>query len=645
MNNKYHKFFVRAHLNIMHESLNRIITNHSISSSNSIHTIEMSFHSVFTSIDPKALNKHFRAQRYFEQSELNTRDAGEELCVLNIYLAAQAAKVHPIGSFKFYRRLEVLANIYLGERVTSIFPSALKKNKLESKKSSLKTFKRFIDRRTCRSRYNSFVKSELLFQDMKAKNIGSKTSKAALMRQKNKEVQYSEYSGQRSIRKCEEQREYRDNYLKSIRTSNGKSAHELQRSAFQHFTELYIELIALEKIAKDQDFSWLFITLTCPPEFHPNPAKGKLCWQNYDARSANDYLNSRWRNLGKSFNTAKGKGLKFDLGTGFGKRVVEPHKDGCPHWHIMLFCKRDLTERYKELFRYFFERRGVHGCNIKEKGIDIYGNTLEIECSAASYLTKYISKSLSVDIDGGNVKQTDNVAIEAWRHATKIRSHSQFGYTGVKTKYRDCRKFAAQNMDCFRIINEEDDIKSNAVEARRFENTIDELAGDCPLKRFTTRVLLEAKLKRDYPKIFMTIQEQNKKLKAIRSARKTLFIRTMKHEFIQAKTNCTSGSEYTYKLLQADKLAQELFNIIKVASAKTMTDENGNKCTDFQAFMKIAEKLSYIQKDAFNRFGEEVKYNESLTTKDSSITIQRYGWVTHSQAIHLQKKDLLKHII
>ncbi|AGU58870.1 hypothetical protein N175_08115 [Vibrio anguillarum M3] len=47
------------------------------------------------------------------------------------------------------------------------------------------------------------------------RNLGSKKGEYARARQVNKDMLFSEYAGERSIKKRFEQLEYRDNYLKS----------------------------------------------------------------------------------------------------------------------------------------------------------------------------------------------------------------------------------------------------------------------------------------------------------------------------------------------------------------------------------------------------------------------------------------------
>ncbi|WP_236616510.1 replication endonuclease [Vibrio anguillarum] len=85
----------------------------------------------------------------------------------------------------------------------------------------------------------------------------------------------------------------------------------------------------MEEKAKELGYIFLFITLTCPPEFHSNTIRKKSKWANKSAKEANEFLQEQWRKLGRTLD-------KFDLyfnierGRAFGKKVVEPHKDGCP---------------------------------------------------------------------------------------------------------------------------------------------------------------------------------------------------------------------------------------------------------------------------------------------------------------------------
>ncbi|MCX8904528.1 replication endonuclease [Vibrio parahaemolyticus] len=575
----------------------------------------------------QTLRARFRASAYFNASEQNTRDAGEELCAVVIHLMAKSAKVFNVHSVEFHLHFQKQLERALGKKLASIFPSALNK-KGELKKTAMATLKRLNDKKTCRNNFNRHVKAELLHDDMRLKNIGADKVKK---RQKNKVMGYNAYAGERSIKKRKEQQKYREKYLKSKITKSGKSAFEMQKTNEAKLTELYLELRALEEIAEEKGYTWLFITPTCPPEYHSNPSEGKLCWKGASARDSHDFLQGQWRNLNKSFTKKIGKDLKFgiDGGNGFGKRVVEPHKSGCAHWHIMLFCNPEFKEQYKELFRHYFGK-DKRRCAIIEKGRNENGEKLDKEeASAASYMLKYMTKTSSAELEGGKIKGTELVAIDAWKHATGIRSHAPFGYKGVKTKYTDCRKIANKSRRSFEIVSREGKILK---EAQKINSLMEEVGGNA-VKNFMARILIEAKVPE--------LKKQIQKPKSLENAKRALILRIMKSEAEKAKRKATSGAEYLQRLDDEYSKAKELLAIIGTSSVKTKRLKSGAKGTDYREFMRQAEKLTYNTVEDINRFGEKVLKRTTLGTEYSTITLTKEEWKSNIKGIQVNEDDLL----
>ncbi|WP_234942916.1 replication endonuclease, partial [Vibrio anguillarum] len=120
----------------------------------------------------------------------------------------------------------------------------------------------------------------MLFDDMCLRNLGSKKGEYARARQVNKDMLFSEYAGERSIKKRFEQLEYRDNYLKSKYIRKDVTAYDLQKKDSSKAAESYLEMLGMEEKAKELGYIFLFITLTCPPEFHSNTIRKKSKWAN-----------------------------------------------------------------------------------------------------------------------------------------------------------------------------------------------------------------------------------------------------------------------------------------------------------------------------------------------------------------------------
>ncbi|WP_439144584.1 replication endonuclease, partial [Serratia ureilytica] len=107
--------------------------------------------------------------------------------------------------------------------------------------------------------------------------------------------------------------------------------------------ELMSTIAGIEKYAASERHVGMFITITTPSKYHPTRVVGKEGAEkvqfnhNWDSeafspKDGQRYLVRIWSKMRTAF---KDNGLSV-----YGMRVVEPHHDGTPHWHMMLFCER-----------------------------------------------------------------------------------------------------------------------------------------------------------------------------------------------------------------------------------------------------------------------------------------------------------------
>ncbi|TON85215.1 hypothetical protein CGH50_24095, partial [Vibrio parahaemolyticus] len=269
------------------------------------------------------------------------------------------------------------------------------------------------------------------------------------------------YASNNLINKVAKQKRDSELSMKNMPAGNtGRSIWDVRKTELSFFYELYIELCALQEIAKEKDMTWMFITLTCPPSYHPNPELGRKSWDGKSIDDGKRYFQNRWDNIKKRFNkgrkrVSKWGHLKWGLDSGYGKRVREANKDGCIHEHVLLFCKYEYVDEYKKIFTSVFNEGNV---DIRERGIGKNGEILEKEQSAASYAIKYITKQFGLDFkdfeDGkSEIIESSNAGMQAWKVATSIRTSSSFGYKSVITKYRESRKAINKNNNVKKDIN------------------------------------------------------------------------------------------------------------------------------------------------------------------------------------------------
>lgn len=209
--------------------------------------------------------------------------------------------------------------------------------------------------------------------------------------------------------------------------------------------ELMVRLRGFENLANNSpdDFQGMFYTLTCPSTFHAAHVRGvkNKKYNGSTVRDAQDHLNTVWQ---RSRAALKRQGITL-----FGMRVVEPHHDGTPHWHLLLFMPTDQAEQATEIIRHYaYEMDGDEPGAAKHRftAVEIDPN----RGSATGYIAKYIAKN----IDGEHVG-TDNygkdaiesaIRIEAWASTHNIRQFQQIGGASI-TVWRELRRLDQSGID------------------------------------------------------------------------------------------------------------------------------------------------------------------------------------------------------
>jgi len=130
-------------------------------------------------------------------------------------------------------------------------------------------------------------------------------------------------------------------------------------------------------------------------------------------------------------------------------RVAEPHHDGTPHWHLLLFIPKDQATIATSIFAKYALQEDGDEAGAKEHRL----KTVLIDPakgSATGYVAKYISKN----IDGYNVEDDhygrnaieSATRIEAWASIWGIRQFQQIGGASV-TVWRELRRIEAESID------------------------------------------------------------------------------------------------------------------------------------------------------------------------------------------------------
>ena len=204
-------------------------------------------------------------------------------------------------------------------------------------------------------------------------------------------------------------------------------------------SELMARIVGFETIAQKQGHEAVFITITCPSRMHARHIDGKKnrAYDGTTPREASRYLSRQWAKIRSAYHRRQIRPYGF--------RIAEPHHDGTPHWHLLLFVESEQVSTLCDLVRRYAlefdgEEPGAEEHRFKFLKID------PARGSATGYVIKYVSKN----IDGHGLEHDSNgmdpakgaERIEAWASIWGIRQFQQIGGPPV-TVYRELRRIGS----------------------------------------------------------------------------------------------------------------------------------------------------------------------------------------------------------
>ena len=209
--------------------------------------------------------------------------------------------------------------------------------------------------------------------------------------------------------------------------------------------ELMLRIRDTENEAQRLRHQGMFYTLTCPSRYHPVVSRNSRRNAKYDGstpRQAQQHLQQLWAR-------ARAQLAREELAV-YGIRIVEPHHDGTPHWHLLLWMAPEHQQRVTEVLQQYAEEESP------EELIDRFGNktTARFKAvtidpkkgTAAGYIAKYISKNINgkqfMEADRYDHSMTDSAPrIEAWAATWGIRQFQFLGLPSV-TVWREVRRLS-----------------------------------------------------------------------------------------------------------------------------------------------------------------------------------------------------------
>jgi Bacteriophage replication gene A protein (GPA) len=222
--------------------------------------------------------------------------------------------------------------------------------------------------------------------------------------------------------------------------------------------ELMTRIRGAEEYADSRGHFGLFITLTLPSKYHPVAFSGGKTrpnekYQGATPRDGQQWLCSTWAKARAQLGR---KGIKI-----YGLRVAEPHHDGTPHWHALLWTEslEDAQQLESTLRRYWLKEDG------NERGAQEYRVCIKRmeKGGAAGYVAKYIAKSVGhialadhqdlvsgeqIVMDFGVEESQGHQRVDAWAACWGIRQFQTIGMPSV-TAWRELRRVSHDQLELF----------------------------------------------------------------------------------------------------------------------------------------------------------------------------------------------------
>jgi len=217
--------------------------------------------------------------------------------------------------------------------------------------------------------------------------------------------------------------------------------------------DLMVRIRGMEDIAATLKHVALFWTITTPSKFHSQGGQNPK-YNGATPRQAQAYLCKAWARMRAAF---KRKNI-----APYGFRIAEPHLDGCPHWHMLLFVAPDKVEQMEAIIRRYALAEDGDEAGAKEHRVTL----VKIEQnrgSAAGYIVKYVCKNIDgsgvgehkTQRDGqtwrvlpdlfGNEELHPTERVTAWAQLWGIRQFQQIAGAPV-TVWRELRRISAESL-------------------------------------------------------------------------------------------------------------------------------------------------------------------------------------------------------
>lgn len=247
-----------------------------------------------------------------------------------------------------------------------------------------------------------------------------------------------------------------DQYRKYASTNLNKTIPSELNTQKRNYYEFKSLTHGMSDIAESLGLQWVMITLTPPKAFYTQKQiKGEQPEQKHRAAK---YLQTKWEAVCRDLPKI---GLAFSNDSIFGFRVLEPHKDKTPHWHMLIYYPYGKLTLLKEIFnRHFkmsknrphFSKKIKRGAAItQEKPVNIDTQTINQSLPTSSKAaTRYMLKNMG-PYEEPDIGDTSEAAISKeerisnWYSGINARKFQRFGLSHAIKNWRLFKEIAYSN--------------------------------------------------------------------------------------------------------------------------------------------------------------------------------------------------------
>ncbi|KAB7899000.1 replication endonuclease [Rouxiella sp. S1S-2] len=206
--------------------------------------------------------------------------------------------------------------------------------------------------------------------------------------------------------------------------------------------ELMTRIRGFENICEELGYAGEFYTITAPSRYHATNVHGHRNpkWEGTSPSGTQKYICNIWAKI-------RAKLARKEISI-FGIRVAEPHQDGTPHWHMLMFMKPEHVDTVRQVIAdYAMDEDAYELRNDRARKARFHVEPIDPDKgSATGYIAKYISKNIDgfalddeTDDESGKPLREMAASVSAWAARWRIRQFQFIGGAPV-TVYRELRR-------------------------------------------------------------------------------------------------------------------------------------------------------------------------------------------------------------